>query len=492
MKILLEIQSENKLQKIFNNGNFDATRILRHSIASSLQAMLQVFRNNCIQYNPHIHYMQPNPLARVALTQLMTRIVEMLHQRPGQTFQTADDDDGDGDGGDDGVVVGIRKAQHQKKTNNDSNRDNNKQPATVVRAADGGKSTAASSCCIGDVDNANGSGVGIGIGIGIGIGNIIAVTNNDGFLLPITTDTINTTIQLCEAVIALMENIKQIEVTALIYIESKFIDKFLSEHLLRPEHVLILVRFIGCCCQCIKAIFDRPSPVSLTHEERNCVSVCLQCIDVLLHQKFIWYALNQQQQQQQQKQPSVVKTVPNSSGKGKGKGVIGGVGGAAVGETIDSCLPLTKCELNKIICLLLDAIVVSVSVLLENTAFFRKYKNALKPSTKCQQQPDCQQHQPHHQHEHEQQNAMNSYENETWLTAAYNSKVTFLAKLIETKVGKNNSCSSEYQTTTTATLFAASTTSSSIDVLDLKGINNQFDFISLVSLNYTPRIYCMH
>ncbi|KNC31562.1 hypothetical protein FF38_12739 [Lucilia cuprina] len=472
VKILLEIQSDNKLQKIFNNGSFDATRILKHSIASSLQAMLQTFRNNCIQYNPHIHYMQPNPLARVALTQLMTRIVEMM-RRQKQAFQT----EGGGGG-----------KQQQQTNNNNNSTDNNKQQATVVKGSSSSSNSSTTSSnfshivvvdrnnTIGDVD----SGIGSGVNVGIGIPNVIGATNNDGILLPITSmdDTINTTIHLCEAVIALMENIKQIEVTALIYIESKFIDKFLSEHLLRPEHVITLVRFMGCCCQCIKGILNRPSLVSLTHEERNCITVSLQCIDILLHQKFIWYALNQQQQQ------TLGKSMPaTSSGSG---GLVSGTttNSTTVSDSIDSCLPLTKCELNKIICLLLDVVVMSGSLLLENTIFYRKYKNALRSSAKCSNKQ--QQQKQDHEHEHEKhQNEEKSFENEAWLTAEYNPKVIFLGKLIETKIGNNDKgiCfgGCEYYGGTTSSSLSALALSN-IDVLDLKGINNQFDFISLHTL----------
>ncbi|KAM7364552.1 huntingtin isoform 3-T3 [Cochliomyia hominivorax] len=499
VKILLEIQSENKLQKIFNNSNFDATRILRHSIASSLQAMLQTFRNNCIQYNPHIHYMQPNPLARVALTQLMTRIVEMMrrqqqqHQQQKQQKQafqfegrnsSNDDDDSDAKQrreGDEGV---------EQQTNSNNNTDNNKQQATVVKDYSG-------------VDRNNAIGVdGIGIGNVIGVGGDDGTTNNDSILLPITADTINTTIHLCEAVIALMENIKQIEVTALIYIESKFIDKFLSEHLLRPEHVITLVRFMGCCCQYIKIILNRPPSMlmSLTHEERNCITVSLQCIDILLHQKFIWYALNQQQhQQQQQQQQTLGKTMPTTTKTTLNLSTTGavGCGGSNITDSIDSCLPLTKCELNKIICLLLDVVVLSGSLLLENTIFYRKYKNALRSSTKCtnKQKPyqQQQQQQPDHEPEHEQHKIVEeTFENIKWLTAEYNPKVIFLGKLIETKIGNNDKgiCFGGGEYSASSFSGAATTTSSGLsvttlsynDVLDLKGINNQFDFISLHTL----------
>ena len=443
--------------------------------------------------------MQPNPLARVALTQLMTRIVQMMMRQ--QQYQHVKQQQLANLSGWIGVGGG---------NNYNNNTDNNKQQATVVKGTNNTNTDNCSSSrdiChdsintfvvdidnVGDIDGGGGG--------GIPIGNVIGATNNDddGILISImptiVTDicAINTTIVLCEAVIALMENIKQIEVTALIYIESKFIDKFLSEHLLRPEHVITLVRFIGSCCQCIKSILNRPSlsPVSLNHEERNCITVSLHCIDILLHQKFIWYALNQQQQQQQQQQQTFVKPMPTTSEGGSG-------GGGGDGDTtIDSCLPLTKCEVNKIICSLLDVVVLSGSLLLENTMFYRKYKNALRSSPKQPQQTQQQhnyQQQVDHEEQLKQEKQEKSFENEACLTAEYNPKVIFLGKLIETKIGNNdkgicfgeynNSSSNGYTTSASASVSASFATSNN-NVLDLKGINNQFDFISLVSISFIP------
>lgn len=421
--------------------------------------------------------MQPNPLARVALTQLMTRIVEMLKRRHRRQQSRRDRHrDGDGDGDE-------RDRVDIKLTNNSNNTDNNnKQQATVVK----GQSTSD-----GGIDRNNTNIIGDNNGRGIGIGNVIATdaTNNDsGIILSIKGDsnsnTITTTIHLCEAVIALMENIKQIEVTALIYIESKFIDKFLSEHLLRPEHVITLVRFMASCCQSIKDIlngsgsdggdFSRP-PSQLNHEERNCITVSLQCIDILLHQKFIWNALNQQHQQQTSAKnmpipPTTATTTSPSSASGAGEK--GCVTPGITLDTIDSCLPLTKCELNKIICLLLDVVVLSGSLLLENTIFYRKYKNALRFSNKQQNN----------------KNESESFENLAWLTAEYNPKVIFLGKLIETKIGNHINDKGEYSNLGSfgggcgSGGMSSSSSLSYNDVLDLKGINNQFDFISLVSL----------
>lgn len=442
VKILVEIQSENKLQKIFNNGNFDATRILKHTISHSLQAMLQTFRNNCIQYNPHIHYMRPNPLARVSLTQLMTRIVDVMSMSMTtmQTMQTMHQHTSSG-----AVVSGIKvsgvaasgsayggeevdiKATVTKDINND---------ATAANATLKGNTDV-------DADGRQRPGI---------------------HYLPI---------HLCGAVIALMENIKQIEVTALIYIESKFIDKFLSEHLLRPEHVTTLVRFIGHCCQSVLLSLgkdNRPRLFNSSAEQRNTVTMALQCIHILLHQKFIWNALNQQ---------TLVK-VPS------------GTTNVDATNATNTTTPatLTKCELNTIICSLLDVVSLAGTLLLENTLFYKKYKNALRSSTSTStsslsstssssiapdNEPQTQLHD---------EGGRQSYDNVAWLTAKYNPKAIFLGKLIETKIGNYDKgiCFGEYYNyaTYTSSSCAAESISSS-DVQDLKGINNQFDFISLVS-----------
>lgn len=507
VKILLEIQSENKLQKIFNTSDFDAMRILKHTISHSLQAMLQTFRNNCIQYNPHIHYMRPNPLARVSLAQLMTRIVEEAkqselhhqqqhqHQRSGNSNIKNNNGGGSGGGGGSGSVNG------------------NDNKATVTQEP-------------------------TGITSGATTGGTATHHSQPLYLLPI---------HLCEAVIALMENIKQIEVTALIYIESKFIDKFLSEHLLRPEHVTILVRFIGLCCQWLLVALGNNRPPSWSmwqcHEQRSAVTVVLRCIDILLHQKFIWSALNQQQ-------PTLVKAMPpppptGCSGDGgvasSAGSTMGGVGGSDAPSTTDAAWPpLTKCELNTIICSLLDVVSLAGTLLLENTQFYKKYKNALRsematatatcptsiysitipPAT-----PQQYLHQPHHHHHHHHSTSVEddsntdqgNFENVAWLTAKYNPKAIFLGKLIETKIGNYDKgiCFGEYYNYATTSgsasswagaaftfggtsssgsssssgglgisgpgSLSATSVSSTGDAQDLKGINNQFDFISLVS-----------
>ncbi|XP_023034526.1 uncharacterized protein LOC6647961 [Drosophila willistoni] len=75
MHLLLEIQSEPKLQRLLNSlGPEQEARLLRHALAGSLDAMLVAFRQKCIQHAPHINYMQLPPLARVSHSLLMDRV----------------------------------------------------------------------------------------------------------------------------------------------------------------------------------------------------------------------------------------------------------------------------------------------------------------------------------------------------------------------------------------------------------------------------------
>ncbi|KAL9892588.1 huntingtin isoform 3-T3 [Glossina fuscipes fuscipes] len=342
VKVLLEIQTENKLQMIFNDNNFDVKRVLREAISSSLQAMLASFRNNCVQHNPHINYMQLNPLARISVTALMSGLGRQMK-------------------------ITSRRQPPTKQNNKSQQQFEHNRRATVISEceADTPKKK--------EYDDAS---------------------ERDAVV----------SVCLFEALIALIENIKQIEIVALIYVETKLIDKFVSEHLLRPDYLATLLHFIEWCCNYIQALLSGHNSGSgssssrclptLTFEQRHQVTVLLRCLDVLLHQKFIWRALNQ---------PEKVKALhEGASGNGGGDG--------------DSCIGygLTKCEQNTIICSLLDVVVCAATMLLENTAFYKKYKNALRSEASSKQ----------------------NFDNETWLAAVYAPKAIFVGKLIETEIGK--------------------------------------------------------
>ncbi|XP_055853501.1 uncharacterized protein LOC129917148 isoform X2 [Episyrphus balteatus] len=185
-RILLEISSEYKLGKMFASPDFDVEKILPSAIDTSLKTMMSSFRNNCIQFNPHIHYMNVNPLAKVALVTLVTHI-DNFH--------------------------------------NHCSKSNKAHPLPQY---------------------------------------------------------------LAKSVIALMTNLKQIEELALIYIESKFIDKFVKEHLLRVEVVAALKTFLRISCESI-------AELSLMNQQKGGaleIFTFTSCIDAILKHKLIWQEFN--------------------------------------------------------------------------------------------------------------------------------------------------------------------------------------------------------
>ncbi|XP_037950007.1 uncharacterized protein LOC119681023 [Teleopsis dalmanni] len=266
-KILLDIQSENKLHSIFNNLTFDVPRVLWHTIAISLQTMLTTFRNDCMQHNPHIHYMQPNPLARVSLAVLMARL---------------------------GAIAIDREVPLVTNTS--------------VKAI---------------------------------ISNVYADAGDAN-----TT----TVVHLSNAVIALIENIKQIEMAALIYIESKFMEKFLREHLLRPDHIAILLSYLNWCCKRVKRLLlTEHQHQHQRHTEQNSIGVLLRCIEVLLQQKLIWNELNQ------------IEKVPLTTTADK--------------TTADSILSISHKDM--LLCNVIDVLVLLLTKSMRNTVFYKKYKTSM-------------------------------------------------------------------------------------------------------------------
>lgn len=193
--MLLEIQSETKLQKIFESPQFAVGRVLRHAIHGSLNAMLTAFRHNCIQHNPHVHYMQPNPLVRVSLSVLMIRIQATVAATTTQTANCAH---------------------------------------TYLNAD--------------EMANA-------------------------------------------AAVIALICSINRIESIALVYIEARFVAKFLSENLMRSqEHIAPLLKYLEwCSIRCMQLL---QSNAALNSMQKNQICLLLQCIDMLMQQPLIWQELN--------------------------------------------------------------------------------------------------------------------------------------------------------------------------------------------------------
>ncbi|XP_050316699.1 uncharacterized protein LOC126750928 isoform X2 [Bactrocera neohumeralis] len=283
-RILLEIQSEQKLYKIFNSSEFAVARVLRHAIASSMQAMLAAFRNNCIQHNPHIHYMQPNPLVRVTLAVLMTRISEEI------------------------AAPGNRSCDLH---------------IPITATLGGGVTTEA---------------------VPTSSETQAHVASGDGFYL-------------CASVVTLLEHVKKVEDTALLYIESRFIDKFVREQLLRHEHVATLLGFLNWCCLQAQQLLQR-------QEEQKCQQqqftlALLQCIAALLQQRFIWMELNQMEK------PS---TAPTTTATADGSAATAASNSNTAGSL------LSPPQRNLLLCRVLDVLVLAARQSLQHTIFYKHYK----------------------------------------------------------------------------------------------------------------------
>ncbi|XP_054734101.1 uncharacterized protein LOC129241666 [Anastrepha obliqua] len=286
-RILLEIQSEQKLCKIFDNSEFAVARVLRHAIASSMQAMLATFRNNCIQHNPHIHYMQPNPLVRVTCTVLMTRISAKI------------------------------------AADNKSNQNIAPIMPTIVAAQGAGVSSERTA-----------------------IETVECVSDDDGGGL-----------YLCHAVVTFLECIKKVEHGALLYIESKFIDKFVREQLLRPEHVATLLGFLDWCCGRAQQLLQQQHQHLHRAHSQN-TRTLLQCIGALLQQRFIWTELNQMEK------PTAAPITPATTAAN------------AVINTATFGSVLSVQTRNLLLCRVLHVLVLAARQTLQHTIFYKHYKQA--------------------------------------------------------------------------------------------------------------------
>lgn len=184
MRLLLEIQSEAKLQRLLRSlGPAQEARLLRHALDGALSSMLATFRQKCIQHAPHINYMQLPPLARVAWASLMTRL-----------------------------------AHSQSQT----------------QLAVGGAEQ----------------------------------------------------LDVARALTTLLVSIQRLEQTALIYIDAKHIEKFVAEHLLRSEQLPLLLAFgRGLAREALQL-------VQAVSDPDDGLGVMLTCLDALLQQPRIWWALN--------------------------------------------------------------------------------------------------------------------------------------------------------------------------------------------------------
>lgn len=401
VEILVNIQNENKLRQIFVREDFNVAKILPHAIAKSLRAMLMAFQNNCIQYNAHVHYLQLNALARVAIACLMTRIREQMAAtmlksaateatasasasavptvfESGTTIENVANRKND---------TRLKTMTEQQKTEFETNNNGNENvnENRIKDSDNGGKS---------DGENRN--------------------DNND-----VNDDCRRIPTYLCEAITALLENLQEIQLTALIYIEAKFIDKFVKEHLLQTHSIWMLLRFAGHCCERIECLLNQRRTTSLQWLERYELNVLFECLDALLGEKQIWLALNRIGGSQRIYSLAAHKRKTTSRTSIDDENA---VDSHSVGMSLS--LPLTKSEQNAIICRILLVTLRAMSMLIRegksngNTNSIQMDKRLLENETNSLPQRTlyCQ---------------GRNFENEAWLLLSYGPKAIYLAKLIE-------------------------------------------------------------
>ncbi|KAH8383215.1 hypothetical protein KR009_007393 [Drosophila setifemur] len=96
-------------------------------------------------------------------------------------------------------------------------------------------------------------------------------------------------LDVCRAVATLVASIRNVEQTALIYIDGRVIEKFLSEHLLREEHLPQFLSYLRWLTGAAKLILAKPSQQG---SGENALGVLLATVDALLMQPRIWRELN--------------------------------------------------------------------------------------------------------------------------------------------------------------------------------------------------------
>uniref|UniRef100_A0A182M0T8 Huntingtin n=1 Tax=Anopheles culicifacies TaxID=139723 RepID=A0A182M0T8_9DIPT len=87
-----------------------------------------------------------------------------------------------------------------------------------------------------------------------------------------------------ESVICFLEYLKKLEHLCLFYIEGKFVDRFIKEHLLKSNFFETLLTFGHVCAR----LLEQESLANVTR-----IELYLKCIGTILQQRYLWYELNQ-------------------------------------------------------------------------------------------------------------------------------------------------------------------------------------------------------
>ncbi|XP_050082071.1 huntingtin [Anopheles aquasalis] len=87
-----------------------------------------------------------------------------------------------------------------------------------------------------------------------------------------------------EVIICFLEYLKRLEHLCLFYVEGKFIDRFMKEHLLKANFFESILTFGSVCA---RTVLLEP-PANITR-----IELYLSCINAILHQRALWNELNQ-------------------------------------------------------------------------------------------------------------------------------------------------------------------------------------------------------
>uniref|UniRef100_A0A182NCJ2 Huntingtin n=1 Tax=Anopheles dirus TaxID=7168 RepID=A0A182NCJ2_9DIPT len=98
-------------------------------------------------------------------------------------------------------------------------------------------------------------------------------------------DTTGGLVQCAECVITFMDHLNRLEHLCLFYIDGKFIDRFVKEHLLKSNFFDALLSFGSVCARALEQ--------EETLENVTRVELYLRCIGAIVQQRYLWNELNQ-------------------------------------------------------------------------------------------------------------------------------------------------------------------------------------------------------
>ncbi|KAH8381559.1 hypothetical protein KR093_008204, partial [Drosophila rubida] len=99
-------------------------------------------------------------------------------------------------------------------------------------------------------------------------------------------------LDVVRALTTLLRVTRSLEQMALIYIDARHIEKFVNEHLLRHEQLPALLSYVRCLVNASRQQLQSELDADADGAGRDGLNVLLSCLDALLQQPRIWWALN--------------------------------------------------------------------------------------------------------------------------------------------------------------------------------------------------------